>query len=111
MWGEFEKVHAVTDYVDGIVAGVADFEGTPHIFLLDDEKTPSYRLTRLSGEATAHLAASLDIWNPAPAIERVVRAEVSASKSGLLVRGEFIPVSPPSPTSPDLQVRWDRDGV
>jgi hypothetical protein len=111
MWGEFEKVYAVTDYVDGIVAGVADFEGTPHIFVLEDEDAPSYRLTRVSSDVTSCLASSVDQWNPAPAIETMVRAEISLSKDGLLARGEFSPVGPASSTSPDLQVRWDRDGV
>jgi hypothetical protein len=36
MWGEFETVYAVTDYYDGILAGVANFQGSPHVFLLED---------------------------------------------------------------------------
>jgi hypothetical protein len=116
MWGEFETVYAVTDYVDGILAGVADFRGSPHVFVLEDETVPLYRLTPIDGGAAAAIQSTrpYDIWNPAPSIEELVRAAIPSIDSGVLVAGEFRPVSASLSTEPDLHVRWDqaqRDGV
>jgi len=116
MWGEFETVYAVTDYVDGILAGVADFQGSPHVFVLEDEKVPLYRLVPIDGGAavTFRSPKNIDIWNPTPAIQELVRDTVPSSHAGLLVAGDFRPVQPSLSLQPELHVRWDRaerDGV
>ncbi len=114
MWGEFETVYAVTDYYDGILAGVANFQGSPHVFVLEEETVPLYRLTPISG-AAAVLESSPpnDIWNPTPAVEALVRTAVSASDSGFVAAGKFIPVDGSPPLKPNMRVRWnsERDGV
>ncbi len=114
MWGEFETVYAVTDYYDGILAGVANFQGSPHVFVLEDEKVPLYRLTPIVGAAAAlEQPPPNDVWSPTPAVEALVRTAVSASDSGIVVAGEFIPVEGSPPLKPNMRVRWDsgRDGV
>ncbi len=116
MWGDFETVYAVTDYYDGILAGVANFQGSPHVFVLEEETVPLYRLTRISGGAAAVLepAPPNDIWNPTPALEALVRKAASSSDRGIVAAGEFIPVEGSPSLKPNLRVRWDesqRDGV
>jgi hypothetical protein len=114
MWGEFETVYAVTDYYDGILAGVADFQGSPHIFVRDEETPPLYRLTLISGAAASLDWSPLnDIWNPTPAVEALVRTAISARDDGFVAVGEFIPVDGSPPLKPIMRVRWnaERDGV
>ena len=114
MWGEFQAVYAVTDYVDGVIAGVADFNGSPHVFVLEDEKVPSYRLRPIDGAAMLGETAPRDIWNPTSAIEALVRDAIRSSDVGFLVTGEFSPVHSSPSLKPDLRVRWERnerDGV
>ncbi|HEY2899388.1 MAG TPA: hypothetical protein VGL59_02345 [Polyangia bacterium] len=105
----------MTDYVDGILAGIADFHGSPHVFVLEDENGPLYRLTPINGGAAVFRATTpLDIWSPTPAIEELVRATIPSTDGGFLVAGEFRPVQASSSPRPDLHVRWDkaeRDGV
>ena len=109
MWGEFETVYAVTDYVDGILAGVADFQGSPQIFVLEDENVPLYRLTPINSATAAVIRSKslADIWNPTPAIEELVRTTLSSTAGGFLVPGEFTPVQVSLFPKPDLHVRWD----
>ena len=113
MWGEFETVYAVTDYVDAILAGVADFEGSPHVFVLERLDGTLYRLTPVTGGAVPSLTSSpaRDMWKPTPAIEGLVRAAVTLQGGGFLVQGEFSPARRSASKKPALRVRWKRDGV
>jgi hypothetical protein len=111
MWGKFERVYAVTDYVDGILAGVAAFRGAPHVFELERLDDTLYRLTPVVGALVFPESSPVDIWSPTPDIEATVRAAASSPNGGFLVRGEFRPVSPSPSLKPDLHVRWELDGV
>jgi hypothetical protein len=49
-----ERVHGVPDYYDGVLSGVADFEGQPHAFMIDgdfDCVARIYRLAPISADA------------------------------------------------------------
>src|SRR5580700_11196691 len=102
MWGEFETVYAVTDYYDGILAGIAEFRGWPHVFVLERQDEALYRLTPVAGGSLPALRSSppIDIWTPPTAIEGMVRAAVSSHDGGLLVRADFSPTGPSSPAKP-----------
>ena len=110
MWGEPETVFAVTDYVDGILAGIANYQGSPHVFVLVAQDESQYRLVPVSEDVVPALRGPVDIWNPAAEVENVVKTALASLDDGVLVRGEFIPVQPGSLT-PDLQVKWEHDGV
>ena len=73
--GKRERVYGVVGYYDGVLDGVADFGGTPHAFVLDqdlDAPTPIYRLARLSPDTMKLFDESWQIWrrweraNPQP---------------------------------------------
>ncbi len=110
MRGEPETVFAVTDYVDGILAGVANYQGSPHAFVLVAQAESRYRLVPLSEDVVSELSASADVWNPTAEIGEAVQAALASLDDGVLVRGKFIPVQPAS-LAPDLHVKWERDGV
>jgi hypothetical protein len=57
-----ERVHGILGYYDGVLDGVADFEGSPHAFVIDgdlDAEFPRYRLKRLTDD---QFAAFLEYW-------------------------------------------------
>ena len=57
-----ERVHGILGYYDGVLDGVADFQGTPNAFLLDgdiDAEAPRYRLKPLT---TEQLALFVEYW-------------------------------------------------
>ena len=101
---------AVTDYVDGILAGVANYRGVPHVFVLVGPHESQYRLVPVSEDVVPALKAPADIWNPAKEIGKTVQVALASLVDGVLVRGEFIS-APPSSLTPNLQVKWERDGV
>jgi hypothetical protein len=63
--GKRERVHAVVGYYDGVLNGVADFGGTPHAFVVDedvDAPAPIYRLAPLSPDTMKLFDESWRIW-------------------------------------------------
>lgn len=60
-----ERVYGVVDYYDGVLDGVADYQGRPHAFVLDgdaDSLLPIYRLSPLSFETMTLFQEAWDIW-------------------------------------------------
>ena len=110
MWGEPETAFAVTDYADGILAGIANYQGSPHVFVLVAQDEAQYRLVPVSVGVVPALSTRADIWNPAAELGKAVQVVLASPDHGVLVRGEFIPVQPSSLT-PDLRVKWERGGV
>ena len=63
--GTREHVYGVLGYYDGVLDGVADFDGKPHSFVLDDDvdsPAPVYRLAPLSSEAMRVFEEAWQIW-------------------------------------------------
>jgi hypothetical protein len=63
----FEIVHFVLGYHDGILDGIADYEGRPHHFELEawgppEKSWDSFRLTPLSSDVFRAAEESWDIW-------------------------------------------------
>jgi hypothetical protein len=112
MAGEFETVYTVTAYYDGILAGIADFRGVPHVFTLEDlaesEPFAVYRLRPISRDsfASSGLTESPDIWSASAQTESMVEVVSRAEDPGVVARGEFAPVEGTPALKPDLQVRW-----
>lgn len=62
---EFELVHFVEGFVDGVLNGTADFQGAPHHFVLcaaAPNRAEVYRLTPLSVEAFGAVTEAWEIW-------------------------------------------------
>ena len=60
-----ERVHGILGYYDGILDGVADFQGKPHAFVLEgdmDAEAPRYRLKPLSADEFAHFEEYWQMW-------------------------------------------------
>src|SRR5262245_11670603 len=62
-----ERVHSVTDYVDGPIGGVADFNGTPHRYDaefddLNGEYSSVFRLKELPQDLFHLLMEDWEIW-------------------------------------------------
>jgi hypothetical protein len=59
-----ERVYGVVNYYDGVLDGVADYQGRPHAFVLDgdaDSPLPIYRLSPLSFETKILFQEAWDI--------------------------------------------------
>jgi hypothetical protein len=117
MAGEFETLHALTAYHDGIVAGIADLRGAAHVFTLEDraesEAFAVYRLRAVpqgafpsSGDYSSDDYRSIDIWSPSADVEALVTTVSAAEDDGFVARGEFVPVDPSPVVRPALRVRW-----
>ncbi len=46
MWVKWERVYTVNDYHDGPILGVADFNGTPHIYKAEWNQTTEEGIRR-----------------------------------------------------------------
>ena len=63
----FEIVHFVLGYYDGILDGIADYQGSPHHFALEERGPPAeswdlFRLTPLTPDAFRAAEEGWDIW-------------------------------------------------
>lgn len=59
----FERVYTVTDYYDGPRRGIADFNGTPHLFVSEFEnETQEFGMYRLSPVTDEVLELALEDW-------------------------------------------------
>jgi hypothetical protein len=63
----FERVHTVTDYYDGPVRGIADFQGCPHLYEAEwddtaDQYAATFLLSPLSEEVVRLMLEDWDIW-------------------------------------------------
>jgi hypothetical protein len=127
---DYERVHTVTDYYDGPIAGVADFRGAPHLFAAvwddqEEEYGPVFRLTPLASNTFNLLMEDWQIWrrwehafqtgvttvetHPALPGERArhdeLRRQIDAQLKSpvgpeVRIRGEFVP----DPGSPPLGI-------
>jgi len=62
---DFEPVHYVEGYVEGVLNGTADYRGTPHHFELRSAEPNSsevYQLTPLTPEVFAAVTEAWQIW-------------------------------------------------
>lgn len=130
-----ERVHGVLGYYDGVLDGVADFQGHPHAFVLDsghESAAPVYCLTPISSETMELFDEVWQIWLrwersnvddvgpdtiPALAQDRERYAEISPKLDELLstrtsasfmARGEFLPRVD---ADPQKDGRWAMDVV
>ena len=67
MVGAFERMHTVTDFCDGPIAGVADFNGVPHLYAAEWDaarrgSTSVFQLTPISQETFRLLMEDWEIW-------------------------------------------------
>jgi hypothetical protein len=61
----FDIVHVVTGYYDGVLDGIADYQGRPHRFQIgsiDGVADDRYELTPLSEQAFAAAMETWEIW-------------------------------------------------
>ena len=63
----FERVRTVTDYYDGPVRGIADFQGSPHLYEAEwdeqgEEYSSTFLLSPLSDDAVRLMLEDWDIW-------------------------------------------------
>jgi|GEM_PF-3121607 len=70
----FEPVHFVEGFVDGVLNGTADYQGTPHHFVLrsaEPNHAEVYQLTPLSPEVFAAVSEAWGIWQRWQQAQRV----------------------------------------
>lgn len=63
----FERVYTVNDFFDGPRTGVADFNGSPHVYASRfdseaDDWAPDYRLAPIDGAALSAVREDWAIW-------------------------------------------------
>ena len=110
----FQTVYAVTSYHDGILGGVADYLGKPHIFLLHDEakakELPLYSLIPVPEPLLAMLVdRTFTIWDPPQEIWDLVEGIAKHPSSHKVAYGDFEPsgdIDLSSTEESDLHVRW-----
>ncbi|MBX7228953.1 MAG: hypothetical protein K1X48_05055 [Burkholderiaceae bacterium] len=112
-----EPVYAITDYVDGILAGVAGYRGHPHVFVIkrfgSSCDLPVYCLWPLESQEAIGQFTS-DIWNPKPELTALIAQSVERSTKGAVhARGNFLP-NPQAQawqTTNEMIVSWEECSV
>lgn len=125
----YEIVHFVEGFVDGVLNGTADCEGSPHHFELrsaEPNAAEVYRLTPLPAEVFAAVVEAWEIWGrhgmamPASPADRERLAELRvfithflevARPGAFLAEGDFEEVaahSGPGVARAALRVKWSR---
>jgi len=133
---DFEAVHFVEGFVDGVLNGTADYQGTPHHFELrsaEPNRAEIYRLTPLSPEAFAAVTEAWEIWRRWQQVQRAAASDASAllaalpedrerqaelrgfignwlaraAPSAFLAEGDFDQVTSDA-GQPSLRVKWSR---
>lgn len=120
---KFESVYAITDYVDGILAGVGDYHGKPHVFLLAHERPaipdapPLYSLWSVEWLPSSRQTRS-DIWDPPQELLALVACTVCRfGQPNLRARGNFQPASAmPTAGLPPTEIivawqEWQSEGA
>ena len=80
-----ERIHGILGYYDGILDGVADFQGKPHAFVVEgdtDAEAPRYRLKPLSADEFALFEEYWEMWRRWE--DAFHRGEVSATPPAVL---------------------------
>ena len=106
----FERVF-IADYYDGIISGIANFRGAPHVFLVApasaSDELQRYSLHAITEGLDEKTLAAQELWNPTPAVVEIVKAIVDSNGAGFTAFGDFRPVGPSDERGPrEMEVRW-----
>src|SRR5689334_20099219 len=91
-----QPVITVADYVDGILTGVAHFDGEPHVFLATKgklgESCTYYELYPIAEVDPTFVLEPQELWNPQNSVRDLIASLVAPGRAGRVVVGEFRPV-------------------
>lgn len=119
---KLETVHAITDYVDCILSGIADYHGKPHIFLIAwpplPREVPAYHLwpVELPVELRKAIAQSKNnIWKASEELLNWVHQTSRLTQYTVCARANFQPQHAivPRDNSPisAMLVTWQETGM
>ena len=90
-----QPVFTITDYVDGILSGVALFDGEPHVFLAT-KGSPSDPHARYELHSIAEIDPGFslepqDLWNPQQSVRDLIGSLIEPRRPGRVALGDFHP--------------------
>jgi hypothetical protein len=106
-----QQVITVADYVDGILTGIAYFNGEPHLFVPAeggiDEQRGRYQLYAMAEVAPGLVLGPQDLWNPQQSVRDLIASLLESKQGGHLAFGDFRPIGQSSSRGPEaMEVSW-----
>jgi hypothetical protein len=106
-----QPVITVADYVDGILTGVAHFNGEPHLFVPAegslDEARGRYKLYAMAEIAPGLVLGPQDLWNPQQPVRDLIASLLGSKQGGHIAFGDFRPIGSSSSRGPEaMEVSW-----
>jgi hypothetical protein len=106
-----QPVITVADYVDGILTGVAHFNGEPRLFVPAegsfDQPRGRYKLYAMAEIAPNLVLGPQDLWNPQQSVRDLIASLLEMKQGGHLAFGDFRPIGPSSSRGPAaMEVSW-----